>query len=194
MTSGHPPAAAITMRGRVHRILSEERRKHSTSQRLCTRIDILLLAAEGQSNAEISRQTGNTHKTVRSKRKRWNEDYDKLLAFEQGKDGQGVSDLELRRYLLDLLKDKPRPGAPKVIMVAQEQQIIALACEKPKDHGIPLTDWTHERLAHTAVDKGIVPSISSSQVGRILKNKPLATAQIGVLAVSQNHQLGCFRL
>ncbi|HFA50781.1 MAG TPA: helix-turn-helix domain-containing protein [Bacteroidetes bacterium] len=175
MTSGQPPAPAISMSDRTRRILLEERRRHSTGQRLCSRLDILLLAREGHSNSEISRRTGATHKTVRKWRRRWNGGHDKLLAFEQGKDGRGASDTELRRYLLGQLRDRPRPGAPKTITAAQEQQIIALACEKPGDYGIPRTDWTHGQLARTAVEKDILPGISSSQVGRVLKNKPAPT-------------------
>ena len=175
MARGQAPAAAIRMGTRFHRLLSEERRKHSLSQRACRRIDILLLAHQGLSNAEVSRRTGCTHKTVRTRRRRWVEDYDKLLVYEQGKDGQGISDLELRRYLLGLLDDKPRAGAPKVITAAQEQQIVALACDQPEQHGIAMTDWTHQMLAKVAIAKAIVPSISSTQVGRILKKQPITT-------------------
>jgi len=101
-----------------------------------------------------------------------------LESFEKGKDGQGVSDLELRRYLLGVLKDIARSGTPKTFTAAQEQQIVALACEEPNHHGIPITDWTHEMLAKTAIAKNIVSTISSSQVGRILKNMPTSTPEI----------------
>jgi transposase len=164
------------MKERYYRLLLEESRKHSTSQQIRRRIEVLLLASEGHSNSEVSKRTGYTFKTVKARRDRWLADYDALLAYELGKDGKGVGDLELRRYLLSLLRDKARSGAPKVITPAQEQQIVALACDKPRKHGVEMTDWTHEMLALTAIAKGIVPTISSSQVGRILKNQPSSTS------------------
>lgn len=175
MGRGQAPAAAIPMKERYYRLLSEESRKYSTSQQTRRRIDVLLLAREGLSNSEVSRRIGYTFKTVKARRDRWLSDYETLLVYESGKDGKGISDLELRRYLLWMLEDKARSGAPKVITVAQEQQIIALACEKPLKYGIEMTDWTHEMLAITAIAKQIVPTISSSQVGRILKNQSAST-------------------
>jgi hypothetical protein len=50
-------------------------------------------------------------------------------------------------------------------------QIIAIACEKPEDHGRPVTHWTHRELAEVVVEKGIVDSISSSHLGTLLKKK-----------------------
>ncbi|TAG96581.1 MAG: helix-turn-helix domain-containing protein [Sphingobacteriales bacterium] len=75
------------------------------------------------------------------------------------------------------LDDLPRSGAPKRISLSQEQQIVALACEKPRDHGVEMTNWTHEMLARVAISKGILESISSRYVGEILKKKQVATSQ-----------------
>ncbi len=38
--------------------------------------------------------------------------------------------------ILSYLEDAPRPGTPKTFTFAQTQQIIALACQKPTEHGI----------------------------------------------------------
>lgn len=54
----------------------------------------------------------------------------------------------------------------------------------PNKSNIEMTDWTYEMLAKVAVSKNIISSISSSQVGRILKNKPTPTSKIWVLAIS----------
>lgn len=159
-------------------ILSKERNKHSSSAQLCRRIDIILLANSEQTNICIANELGTTRKTVRGWRSRWAANYSKLQTFEKGKDGEGVSDLELRRYILGFLKDAPRTGTPKKITPSQEQQIVGLACDKPTQHGVEITNWTHEMLAKTAIAKNIVPTISSSQVGRILKNKPTSTTEI----------------
>jgi len=180
------PAAAVIMSERHYGISLEVRKKHSSSAQLCRRIDIILLAKAEQSNLAISEEVGVTPKTVRTWRNRWADNYEKLKIYEKGDDGQGISDLELRRYILSGLKDAPRSGMPKIFTPSQEQQIVALACDKPIRHGVEITDWTHEMLAKTAIAKNIVSTISSSQVGRLLKNKPPPTAKIRILVVSQN--------
>jgi len=75
------------------------------------------------------------------------------------------------RELEAILADAERPGAPATFTEAQKQQIIAMAARKPEDEGIPVTHWSHEILAQTVVDKGIVKTISPAQIGRFLKER-----------------------
>jgi hypothetical protein len=114
--------------------------------------------------------------TVKSWRRRWESAYDDLVIYESHLHNQQVSPLDFRKRLINTLKDLPRSGAPKIITLAQEKQIIALACRKPADYQVEMTDWTHEMLAKVAIAKGIVASISSRQVGRILKKHPSPTS------------------
>lgn len=171
-------ALVVSLSERQIEILSKERNRHSVSQQLKRRIDIILLSNSGQTNTGIASDLGTTVKTVRSWRNRWVSSYSKLQYFEEGESGQGVSDLELCRYMLGVLKDLARSGTTKKFTAAQENQIVALACGKPSRHGIPITKWTHEMLAKVAIAKNIVPTISSSQIGRILKNKLTSTSKI----------------
>jgi putative transposase len=60
------------------------------------------------------------------------------------------------------LSDSPRSGAPDRITAEQWCQIMALACEPPEEHGLPITHWTHKELAKEAVKQGIVEAISPS--------------------------------
>ena len=182
----HKMALSIEMSDRHINILTKVRNQYSSSVQLCRRIDIILLAYEGATNTFIAEKIASTHKTVRGWRSRWVENYEHLQIFEKGINNQGVTDLELKRYLVASLKDAQRKGAPKKFTPSQEQQIIALACQKPIEHGVEMTDWTHEMLAKIAILKNIVPTISSSQVGRLLKNKPTSTAEIRILAISPN--------
>jgi putative transposase len=69
------------------------------------------------------------------------------------------------------LSDLPRSGAPDRITAEQWCQIMALACEPPEEHGLPITHWTHKELAQEAVKQGIVEAISPSHVGNVLKKK-----------------------
>jgi putative transposase len=175
MNRGKPPAQAIPMTERQYRILSKHAGKHSLSYHIKTRIKILLLASKGQSNASVKRELGIDVNTVKKWRYRWETEFESIKAFELGESNEGVSDKALLQRMLLILKDIPRSGAPKRITLAQEQQIVALACEKPEDHGIMLSQWSREMLAHVAKTKGIVDTISPRYVSEILKKKRVTT-------------------
>ena len=83
---------------------------------------------------------------------------------------------EYTSRVLAVFKDKPRSGAPPKFKPEEQKQIVALACEDPRDVGYFLPHWTHEQLAQAAQERGIVASISPSQVGRILKKGGRPTA------------------
>lgn len=170
------PAPAIPMTERQYRLLSEHGAKHSLSHHTKTRIRILLFASKGYTNASVTRELGIDLKTVKKWRRRWETEFDSIQVFELGESGQGVGDKELLKRMLLVVKDNARSGAPKQITLAQEKQIIALACEKPEDHGIPLTQWNREILAQVAKAKGIVKAISPRYVGEILKKNRASTS------------------
>ena len=160
---------ALRMSVRQYKLLDHERRKRKTSRQNYTRITILLRASEGQSNKGISRETGIALSTVKIWRSRWNFVADQLAEFEKGLSGEGVSDFELLKKMKEVIKDRPRSGAPARISMAKKQQIRALACENPEDYGLVMTDWTHQSLAEVAVNQGIVETISIRHIGNILK-------------------------
>ncbi len=116
-----------------------------------------------------------TYNTVKTWRLRWTRIYPAILTYAEGPTGEGVSDSALMAKVLSYLEDTPRSGAPKIFTLSQTQQIVALACQKPTEHGIEMTTWTHEMLAHVAMSKGIVKTISSRYVGVLLKKKPTST-------------------
>lgn len=169
MGRGLPPAPPIPMTDRQYRLLEKEYRKRTTLQQNRSRIGILLGASRGESNSQVSRSLGVALNTVKSWRNRWEKSYPDLVKYASGPAGDGISDRALLNRMLELLKDLPRSGKPKEISLEQEQQIIALACQKPEDYGIPVTDWTHEMLAKVAIAQGIVERISGRWVGSILK-------------------------
>jgi len=150
-------------------MLHQMLRAHGRAQQMAKRIKILLLAHEGKSHTAICAQTGVSYKTVLSWRGRWQSAYEQLGFYKSEVGGKNISDKELSKYLRNLLTDLPRSGAPKVFTLDQRQQLVALACDKPSTHGIPISGWTHEMLAKTAIAKGIVESISASHLGKILK-------------------------
>lgn len=157
--------AAITLDGRERNDLEQLIRSHSTPQQLALRARMIVLAADGVGVGETARRLGVWRKGVSRWRARW-------LA------GGGGSAAER-------LADAPRSGAPATITAEQTCAIVALACERPEDGGVPISHWSASDLAREAVRRGIVTSISPRSVGRFLKRirpqaasrAPLAHAQ-----------------
>ena len=69
--------------------------------------------------------------------------------------------------------DAPRGGSSGTFTAEQVTQIVAVACEPPEQSGRPVDRWTHRELADEVVFRGIVPSISVSQIGRYLAQAEL---------------------
>lgn len=176
MGRGKPPAPALPLTERQYRLLEQESRKRRTLKQYHERIMIILRSHEGLNNSENARRSGLALNTVRSWHKRWTMIYPQLLVFEAGTDNQGVSDHELLQQMLRYLQDEPRSGSPRRITLAQEQQIVALACEKPEDYGVVVTNWSHQMLAKVAMARRIVDTISPRYVGKILKKKRVASS------------------
>jgi len=173
---GKPKAKALEMKERHKKELTRIVSKHKSGQQLVKRSRILLMAGAGISNSQIQRELQMSYHTILSWRKRWVSNYDSLLIFESGESGQGMRDSQLHDRILEILKDKPRSGAPKVFTLAQRKQLVALACKKPEDYGIEMTDWTYDMLAKTAIAQGIVERISGAWLGTILKKYGTRTA------------------
>jgi len=65
------------------------------------------------------------------------------------------------------LTDAPRPGKPSQITTEQRCQMVALACEQPKER--PISHWTGREIAEEMMQRGIVQSISPRHASRLLK-------------------------
>ena len=130
---------------------------HSTPQQLALRARMIALAADGLAVGETALRLGVWRKGVSLWRARW-------LA------GAGKS-------VAERLADAPRSGAPSTITAEQTCAIVALACERPDDSGVPISHWSASDLAREAVRRGIIQSISPRSVGRFLKtSRPQAAS------------------
>ncbi len=91
-----------------------------------------------------------------------------LLAAAEEEEEE-TSEKALRECVEEVLADAPRSGAPATFGPEQVVQIVALACEAPREgSGRAVTHWTSRELADEAVKRGIVRSISVRSVGRFL--------------------------
>jgi putative transposase len=132
-------------------------RRHSTPQQLALRGRILLAADAGQNNSQIAHEEGVSVDTVRAWRKRW-------LAL------QGIAREDLS--ISERLADGPRPGRPSQITAEQTCQMMALACEQPKER--PISQWTGREIADEVMRRGIIAQISPRHAARLLKKGTLS--------------------
>ena len=102
-------------------------------------------------------------------RSRWRIDTEELSVLEKDfSEKRGLNKMLLDK-IKDILSDNPRPGSPGHLTNEERLRIQALACESPKDYGLPFTNWTHKNLSNTLKNMGI--EVSRSQVGVILKKR-----------------------
>src|SRR5207248_2632811 len=153
---------------RQQEILLTFSRSVTAPSRLRQRALIIVLAFQGLLNQHIALRVGLTHKQVGRWRRRWAKAWNRLVELECCE-----SHAHLRRAIEAVLTDEPRPGAPAKFTPEQVTQILAVACEPPEKSGRPITHWTAHEWADEVVKRGIVTSISSSQVARYLREAAL---------------------
>jgi transposase len=161
-------AAKITITERQQEILRTLRNAVTAPSRLRQRASIILLAFEGHRNEEIAQAVGLAQGPVGLWRRRWARAFGRLIHLECSE-----TRATLRRAIEAVLSDEPRPGAPGKFTPEQVTQILAVACEPPEKSGRPITHWTAHELADEVVTRGIVTSISPSQVARYLREAAL---------------------
>lgn len=161
-------AAKIQLTEKQHSILQQIGRSTTAPQRLVQRAGAILMAFSGILNETISKEVGLAPKQVGLWRRRWQQSFDGLVAIECCESQAG-----LRRAIEDVLSDAPRSGSTGTFTAEQVTAILAVACEPPEQSGRPIDRWTYRELADEVVRRGIVPSISASQVGRYLAQAEL---------------------
>jgi len=127
-------------------------RRHSTPQQHALRGRMILAADQGKNNSQIARELGVSVDTVRSWRMRW-----------IGLQAIALTDLSVS----ERLRDVPRPGRPSEITAEQTCQMIAMACEQPKER--PISHWTGREIADEVMARGIIAQISPRHAARLLK-------------------------
>lgn len=139
--------------------LEQLTRKHSTAQNIAQRAKIILMANEKIRNVEISHQLGIMADKITKWTKRW---------------------VEIEGSVKERLSDKQRSGRPAEITAQQWCEIMALACEKPENYGLPISHWSHSTLTKEILKQGIVESISQSHVGEFLKKQNYNPIEVSI--------------
>ena len=161
-------AAKVVITERQQEVLRQLSTAATAAKRLTQRATIVLLAFAGLDNEAIAPRVGLERHQVGRWRRRWQHAFAKLVTIECLETAAA-----LRRAIEAVLSDEPRPGCPGTFTPEQVTQILALACEPPEQSGRPITHWTAHELADEACRRGIVESISPSQVGRYLREAEL---------------------
>ena len=141
--SGRSPFQ-ITLGAAQRRWLKALVRKPTAQQRQVTRARIVLLAASGWTNAGIARKLGIAPNTASKWRKRY---------ATQGVDG---------------LRDRKRPGRPRVFAAPIVAEVKAIACELPVTRGVPISRWSLQELRTEVIGSGLVEAVSTTTLGRWL--------------------------
>jgi len=147
-----PKPDLLTLSGPERSEVEDLVRRHGTAQQLALRGRIILAAAEGKNNTQIAAELGICVDTVRLWRTRW-----------LGLQAASFDDLPVKERLWDV----PRPGRHAQITAEQTCQLVAMACEQPKER--PISQWTGREIADEAMRRGIVEQISPRHAARLLK-------------------------
>jgi transposase len=161
-------AAKVIITERQQQILDEFSRARCEPSFLRHRSTLILLAFSGWRNEQIAPQVELERHQVGIWRARWAAAFDRLVLVECLEEPAA-----LRQAIRALLADAARPGAPGKFTAEQLTQIFAVACEPPEKSGRPITHWTHAELAAEVQQRGIVASISSRHLGRLLNEADL---------------------
>ena len=135
---------------------------------------MILLADEGKSNAFIAKKLGMDDDTIRLWRKRWSTFEGKIAriesdAFAENGDIDKFCYKQFVLAIVETLQDAPRSGAPTSFSAEQFAAIIAISCQPPIECGREVSHWTGREIADEAIKQKIVESISTSTVGRLLR-------------------------
>jgi transposase len=130
-----------TLQGRV--------RRPTTQHRQVLRAQIVLTAADGQTNVQIARRLGITPSTARKWRRRF---------CAEGLDGLG---------------DRHRSGRPRVFPAAVVAEAKAVACELPTTRGVPTSRWSLADLREELIATRLLDDVAISTLWRWLDADPI---------------------
>src|SRR3954453_10552526 len=162
-------AAKVVITERQQVVLRKMSTATTLAKRLVQRGTIILLAFAGLTTEAIAGQVGLERHQIGIWRRRWQRAFNDLVRIECTEDSAAA----LRHAIEEVLTDEPRPGCPGKFTAEQITLLFALACEPPEKSGLPITHWTGAELAAEAGKRGIVESISASQVNRLLREAEL---------------------
>lgn len=120
-------------------------------------------------SSEIAQRLDTDAETTAKWRGRWLAATPRLSLAES----EGLTEKDLRALIEATLSDDPRPGPPDTFTPEQLVQVVAVACEDPRDSAREISHWTARELAEEVMQREIVETISARYVGRVLEEMEL---------------------
>lgn len=157
-------AAKVIVSEKQQAILNKFAKSKSCKVSLAQRSRIILLAFEGHNNEAIEREVGLQHDAVGVWRRRWRDDWQRLISIECSEKPH-VLEQEIKRLLADL----PRAGRKPTITAQQQATVFKKACEDPKDSDRPIAKWSHRELSLQLIADGVFDAISGRWIGKLLR-------------------------
>jgi transposase len=143
------PAAIIVLTAVEKQKLTRWERAATTPQRLARRARIILGSAAGLGTRRLAQHQRMSRTTVQ----RWRA---RFVATR-----------------CDGLQDRPRRGRPSVLAPTTRALVVALACERPAERGLPLSRYSLGELAAEAANVLATPPPSRSSIWRWLMQDAL---------------------
>ena len=145
-------------------------RRHTAPRCLVQRARIILLAAQNMTAPTIAAKLQVCTNTARKWIKRYTHKPPGGVHPSENTAPQPppVEPVEPPASKLTRLADAPRSGRPDTFTAEQFCAVIALACEKPEEHGRPITHWTARELKDQVIQEKIVSTISVRHLKRLL--------------------------
>lgn len=166
-------AQKIELSSHVSDLIEKELKKRTIGVMYKKRLTAIWLSFRGVENKAISKQLSYNVNCIGVWRKRWYLGQEALLSLEEKSSKKKNLNTILLDKIKEILSDQERSGSPGHLTNKDRLRIQALACESPKDYGLPFSNWTHKSLSDTLKNMGI--EISRSQVGVILKKRLTST-------------------
>lgn len=156
-------AATVEIPEGIRHILLRYAKSRRLPARQVQRAKIILLAADGLNNMQISSQVNLGQGSVSKWRTRFLKELPKLQEILE-KDSS-----HLENAISSFLDDKPRPGQPRHYNDEQVMKIQEIACRTPQEFGYEASHWSLNMLKAVAIKEGIVSTVSAKSVSRFLK-------------------------
>jgi hydrogenase-4 transcriptional activator len=122
----------------------------ATNKEQAVRAGVILLSAEGKTAAEISQFFGSHTANIKKWIRKFNAD--------------GLPGISSK-------KRGPQGGPRPNFTTGQVEELLRLASQRPSNLGYEFKEWTPQKLATAAIDRGIVNRISHVTVRQLLKRR-----------------------
>lgn len=156
-------ATPVELTDQIRKILVTFSNSRSLPLHLVQRSKIILFAADGLNNNEISSRMGLSQDTASKWRVRFSR------ALPRLKEIGALDPSKLQDEVISVLKDAARPGHPHKYTQEQIIRIQETACRPPEEYGFEASHWSLNKLRDAIIREGIVDDISVGTVSYFLK-------------------------